>query len=150
MPGAGFPGAVLPHFTENLEVVSGYLLPNRFTTECIGFFAHGVPFNTVAGTVCVTTGRQLRENGMPQGADSVFVMLDGACSFSQLSAPDLHIWWGAFLGMENQILMAGPLQDVATKIVEMRAQARAAHGWIMDTYLLRRSAGESNAPGRPA
>ena len=100
--------------------------------------AHAIPFNTIDGTVAVTTGRQIREHGMPAGADTVVVMLDGACSFQALDDPDLHIWWGAFLGMENQILAHGPLRQTTKKIVAMREQARAQHGWIMDTYLLRR------------
>ena len=47
MPRTGVPDAVLLHFTENLEVFSRYRLPNRFTTEYIGFFAYGVPFDIV-------------------------------------------------------------------------------------------------------
>ncbi|MEM1072847.1 MAG: precorrin-6A synthase (deacetylating) [Pseudomonadota bacterium] len=100
--------------------------------------AHAVPFNTVDGTVCVTTGRKLREGGVPANAETVFVMLDGACSFFDVDAADLWIWWGAFLGMREQILLSGPLQDIAQQIVEARAEARARHGWIMDTYMLRR------------
>ncbi|MGW5950382.1 hypothetical protein ACWFRN_36120, partial [Streptomyces celluloflavus] len=30
-----------------------------------------------------------------------------------------------------------PLSEVADRIVALRAEARARHGWIMDTYLLR-------------
>lgn len=100
--------------------------------------AHAIPFNTIDGTVCVTTGQQLRTAGMPQNAETVLVMLDGKCSFMGLTEPDLHIWWGAFLGMPQQMLAAGPLSSVGPDIVARRAQARDQHGWIMDTYLLRR------------
>jgi len=99
--------------------------------------AHRIPFNTVGGPVVVTTGRRLRDDGWPVGAESVIVMLDGECSFRSLDRRDLDIWWGAFLGMSEQVLVHGRLDSVADKIVELRAQARAAHGWIMDTYLLR-------------
>ena len=102
--------------------------------------AHAIPFNTIDGTVCVTTGQQLRAMGMPPGAETVLVMLDGKCSFTELAEQDLHIWWGAFLGMPQQILAAGFLSSVGPDIVARRAQARAQHGWIMDTYLLRRVA----------
>jgi hypothetical protein len=51
MPWTGVPGAVLPYFTENLEVFSGYFLPDRFTGECIGLFAHGVPLDIVVQKV---------------------------------------------------------------------------------------------------
>ena len=40
---------------------------------------------------------------------------------------------------KEELLIRGPLQDTATQIVECRAEARARHGWIMDTYLLRRT-----------
>lgn len=100
--------------------------------------AHAVPFNTVNGAITITTGRRLRDHGWPRGADTVAVMLDGECSFRDLPPQGLNIWWGAFLGMPEQILAAGPLADVAPHIVALRAAARARHGWIMDSYILRR------------
>ena len=100
--------------------------------------AHAIPFNTVNGAVVVTTGRRLRDHGWPEGADTVAVMLDGACAFCDLDPTGLHIWWGAFLGMPEQVLDAGPLSEAADRIAATRKQARARHGWIMDTYLLRR------------
>jgi precorrin-6A synthase len=41
--------------------------------------------------------------------------------------------------MAEQVLEAGPLAETADRIVTTRAAARERHGWIMDTYLLRRS-----------
>lgn len=99
--------------------------------------AHGLTLNTLAGAVTVTTGRRLRELGWPKGAATTVVMLDGECSFKTLDRDDLMIWWGAYLGMEEEILDQGPLSEAGPRIVEARAQARADHGWIMDTYLLR-------------
>ena len=100
--------------------------------------AHAIPLNTVDGPVRITTGRQLREHGLPAEETTAVVMLDGLCSFQQLDPTGLHIWWGAYLGSEMQILIDGPLAEVAQRIVETRAKARAEHGWIMDSYLLRR------------
>ncbi|MEM9248585.1 MAG: precorrin-6A synthase (deacetylating) [Pseudomonadota bacterium] len=100
--------------------------------------AHAIPLNTVNGAVTVTTGRRLRDHGWPNGAETVAVMLDGACSFQTLPPEGLHIWWGGFLGMAQEILDSGPLADAAPRIVSSRADARASHGWIMDSYLLRR------------
>ncbi|ABG33280.1 precorrin-6A synthase (deacetylating) [Roseobacter denitrificans] len=100
--------------------------------------AHAIPFNTIDGSVCVTTGQQLRTHALPGNAETVVVMLDGKCSFMALDDPDLMIWWGAFLGMPEQITIKGHLRDVGAQIVEKRAKARADHGWIMDTYLLRK------------
>ena len=33
--------------------------------------------------------------------------------------------------------MAGTVGEVGARIAALRAEARARHGWIMDTYLLR-------------
>ncbi|MEX0280321.1 MAG: precorrin-6A synthase (deacetylating) [Arenibacterium sp.] len=99
--------------------------------------AHAIPLNNLGAPVTITTGRQLRDNGWPDGAETLVVMLDGNCSFQSLD-PDLTIWWGAYLGMEEQILAAGRLGDVVAQIIKTRAGARAEHGWIMDCYLLRR------------
>ena len=100
--------------------------------------AHAIPFNTVNGAVTVTTGRRLRDGGWPDGAETVAVMLDGECSFRGLTDPDLWIWWGAFLGMPDELLLCGPLAETAPRIVAAREAARERHGWIMDTYLLRK------------
>lgn len=99
--------------------------------------AHRIPLNTIGGTVTITTGRRLRSHGWPSDAETLAVMLDGACAFTTLPPEELDIWWGAYLGMPNQILCAGPLTDVSDRIVDLRAKARAEHGWVMDTYLLR-------------
>jgi precorrin-6A synthase len=52
---------------------------------------------------------------------------------------DVDIYWGAYLGTEDEILIAGNLQQCRDEIERVRAQARARKGWIMDTYLLRKS-----------
>lgn len=101
--------------------------------------AHAIPLNRIAAPVQITTGRRLRDHGWPEGADTVVVMLDGECSFQSLPPEDLHIWWGGFVGMAEQILDHGPLAEAGPRIIEIRAQARAAHGWIMDVYLLRKT-----------
>lgn len=100
--------------------------------------AHMLPLNTINGAVVITTGRRLRDAGWPDGAETVVVMLDGACSFQHLPTDGLTIWWGAFLGMEEQILDHGRVQDVTKRIISTRAVARQQHGWIMDIYILRK------------
>ena len=100
--------------------------------------AHGIALNEIGAPFQVTTGRQLRENGWPQGVDTLVVMLDGQCSYEQVTEPGAVIHWGAYLGMPQQILMQGPLAEVQTAISATRKQARQEHGWIMDIYLLRR------------
>jgi len=69
----------------------------------------------------------------------VVVMLDAHCTFERFVEQDLHIYWGAYLGTADEILISGPLKEVSERIKEVRAAARAEKGWIMDTYLLRRA-----------
>lgn len=94
---------------------------------------HRIPLNEIGAPVLVTTGRQLRAGGL---SGSAVVMLDGDCSF-QSCPPDTLIWWGAYLGTPDELLVAGTVGEVGRRIEELRSQARARHGWIMDTYLLR-------------
>jgi len=101
--------------------------------------AHAIPLNEIGAPFLVTTGRRLRDDGWPPGAETVAVMLDGGTAFQLLDPDGLYIWWGAYLGMPHQIIFSGPLAEVCAKIVEARAQARARHGWIMDSYILKRS-----------
>ena len=102
--------------------------------------AHAVALNDIGQPFVITTGRQLRDHGWPAGVDTAVVMLDGQCSFNQLHPLWLHIWWGAYLGMPQQLLDSGPLAQAGPRIERTRAQARERHGWIMDIYLLRRQA----------
>ncbi|QCB42885.1 precorrin-6A synthase (deacetylating) [Sphingomonas sp. PAMC26645] len=102
--------------------------------------AHAIPLNTIGAPVLITTGRRLRAGGWPAGVDTIAVMLDGDCAFQTMDSRGIEIWWGAYLGMAQQALIAGPLDDVADEIVQARAILRRRHGWIMDIYLLRRAA----------
>jgi precorrin-6A synthase len=98
--------------------------------------AHGVALNAIGGEVAITTGRRLRE-AVPE-AESIAVMLDAGGAFRAVPAEEFDIWWGAYLGMEQEVVVAGPLAEVGERILEIREAARAANGWIMDAYLLRR------------
>jgi precorrin-6A synthase len=96
---------------------------------------HRIGLNRVGRPVQITTGRRLAQ-AWPEGVDDVVVMLDAQQSFTQ--HPDADIYWGAYVGTADELLVAGPVADVTDQIKEVRAEARARHGWIMDTYLLRR------------
>jgi precorrin-6A synthase len=65
-------------------------------------------------------------------------MLDGQCSFNNLLDEELDIFWGAYLGMEEEILLSGKLNEIASRIEEVRHERRQRNGWIMDTYFLTR------------
>jgi precorrin-6A synthase len=100
---------------------------------------HRIPFNRVAGAVQITTGRRLAD-GFPAEADDVLVMLDAGCTFRRFAdTDDVDIYWGAYLGTPDELLVAGRVGEVADEIERLRAEARARKGWVMDTYLLRRA-----------
>lgn len=100
--------------------------------------AHAIPLNTLGSPVTITTGRRLAEDGWPAGVDTLAVMLDGQCAFDTVDSAGVTMWWGAYLGMAQQALAAGPLGEIAARVRARRAALRAEHGWIMDCYLLRR------------
>ena len=100
--------------------------------------AHAIPLNTLAAPVTITTGRQLRDHGWPGDATTLAVMLDKGGAFTALDPADTTIWWGAYVGMPEEVLIHGPLSQVSDEILATRARLRAEHGWIMDIYLLRR------------
>jgi precorrin-6A synthase len=98
--------------------------------------SHRIPVNLVGKPVEITTGRRLAEEGLK--AESTVVMLDGVQAFAKIDDPDAEIFWGAYLGTKDEIILAGRLGDVTDDIVRTRAEARERHGWIMDIYLLRK------------
>ena len=97
---------------------------------------HRIPLNTVGGPVHVTTGRRLAAEA--DGQDTVVVMLDGAAAWQDLDATQWDIYWGAYLGGADEIVIAGPLAKVTDEIATAKRTARERKGWIMDVYLLRR------------
>ncbi|WP_433209825.1 precorrin-6A synthase (deacetylating) [Dactylosporangium sp. CS-047395] len=98
---------------------------------------HRVTLNRVAGSVLITTGRRLASE-WPAGSDDVVVMLDAGLACRRYRDEAIDIYWGAYLGTPDEILLSGRLGDVIDKIAQVRAEARERKGWIMDTYLLRR------------
>lgn len=103
---------------------------------------HRIPLNRIAEPVLLTTGRKLAE-GFPDGIDSAAVLLDGEDTYRRFADAGIHgdmeIYWGAYLGTSDEILISGKLKDVAGEIHRRRTEARQKHGWIMDTYLIRKT-----------
>lgn len=123
--------AVARHVDIEYDVIPGITAIQTLTAR------HRIPLNDVGEPVLITTGRQLRDRGL---SGSAVVMLDADCSFLTCP-PDTRIWWGAYLGTPDELLMSGTVGDVGSQIAATRADARARHGWIMDTYLLRPASG---------
>lgn len=107
---------------------------------------HRIPLNRIAEPVALTTGRKLVE-GFPQDIDSVAVLLDGEDTYRRFADADVHgdmeIYWGAYLGTPDEILISGKVADVAAEIHRRRHEARQRNGWIMDTYLMRKPSGSA-------
>ncbi|MQW87597.1 precorrin-6A synthase (deacetylating) [Sinorhizobium saheli] len=101
--------------------------------------SHRIPLNLVGKPVEITTGRRLAES-FPQKSETAVVMLDGEQAFRNIDDPDAEIYWGAYLGTPDEIVISGRLAEVKEDILEARAAARERMGWIMDIYLLRKGA----------
>jgi precorrin-6A synthase len=102
---------------------------------------HKITLNGIGESIVITTGRQLAA-GLSGTTERTIVMLDGQCSFNNLLDEELDIFWGAYLGMEEEILLSGKLCEIASMIERVRHEKRQRNGWIMDTYLL-------SKPNRP-
>jgi precorrin-6A synthase len=99
---------------------------------------HRITLNRVGEAVHITTGRKLSE-GLPDNINDVIVMLDGECSFNKVNDPGIDIYWGAYLGTDDEILVSGNLKALMYDIERVRNEAKDKKGWIMDTYLLRKT-----------
>ena len=131
--------AVLEEILARGEVTFTYeVIPGISSVSALAA-RHRVGLNRVGRPVQITTGRRLADDGWPDGVDDVVVMLDAQQAFTR--HPEADIYWGAYVGTADEMLASGPVADVADDIVRDRAAARERHGWIMDTYLLRRPAG---------
>lgn len=99
---------------------------------------HRITLNRIGQSIHITTGRKLAE-GLPDDIGDVVVMLDAGCSFKSIDDPEMDIYWGAYVGTDDEILVSGKLRERMHDIERIRSEAKARKGWIMDTYLLRKS-----------
>nr|WP_300141102.1 precorrin-6A synthase (deacetylating) [Propionicimonas sp.] len=98
---------------------------------------HRIPLNRQGRAVQIMPARLLAD-GLPDGVDDAVAMLDGRQAFASIDPEGIDIYWGAYLGTPDEILISGPLADVRDEIVRVRTEAEARKGWVFDTYLLRR------------
>ncbi|HUO41037.1 MAG TPA: precorrin-6A synthase (deacetylating) [Mycobacterium sp.] len=118
--------AVATHLDIDYDVIPGITAIQALTAR------HRIPLNDIGEPVLITTGRRLSSGFR----GTAVVMLDGECAFRKCP-PETRIWWGAYLGTEHELLVAGTVGDVGDRIALLRREARAQRGWIMDTYILR-------------
>jgi precorrin-6A synthase len=129
---------ILQHILARGAIAFDYeIIPGITSVQALAA-GHRIPLNRIGEPVYITTGRRLAA-GLPAGTDNAVVMLDGQCAFKHV-AGEVDIYWGAYLGTEDEILVSGDLKQRAGEIERIKAEARARKGWIMDTYLLRRRA----------
>jgi precorrin-6A synthase len=81
----------------------------------------------------------LPDDGLPDDGDDVVVMLDAKQTFATIDPSGIDIYWGAYLGTPDELLVSGPLAEVREEILRVRAEAVARKGWVFDIYLLRRT-----------
>ena len=127
---------ILAHIQSKGELAFNYeVIPGISSIQALAA-RHKVALNRIGEPVEITTGRRLAE-GKVNATGSTVIMLDSREAFKTVS-PDTDIYWGAYLGTPDEILVSGKVGDVAGKIEKLRAAARQAKGWIMDTYLLKK------------
>ena len=95
---------------------------------------HRIVLHEVGRPLHVTTGRRLRE-AIDTGQDNIVVMLNRTVDLAELQG--WWIWWGGNLGTPEEELLAGPVEEVQSRVEEARDRLRRRAGWVMDIYLLR-------------
>lgn len=104
---------------------------------------HKIPLNRIGETIVVTTARHLKKY-QPEEIKNMAVVLDSHCTFQRLQDEDIDIYWGGYLGNEDEILVSGKLKEVIRDIKKIRKEAKNKKGWLMDTYILRRPEGSKS------
>jgi precorrin-6A synthase len=100
---------------------------------------HRVAINEIGRSVLITNGRSFAQ-GFPDNADSVAVLLNADKALRSADG-ELDAYWGAYVGMPEEILVSGKLKDIVDEIERMRSAARQEKGWIMDCVLLKKPRG---------
>lgn len=114
-----------------IEVIPGISAPQALAAQ------HQVTLNRVGEVVTITTGRRVGE-GEADALSSAVVMLDNHQVFRRFAEGEAEIFWGAYLGTADEILVAGKVSEVMDEIDSKRREAQARNGWIMDTYMIRK------------
>jgi len=98
---------------------------------------HKIPLNRIGEPIVITTGRKLKEY-LADEVTNAIVMLDSYSAYKRFQETDIDIYWGGYLGTEDEILISGKLRDVIEEIKRLKGAAKKEKGWLMDTYILRK------------
>ncbi|RZB29602.1 MAG: precorrin-6A synthase [Desulfobacteraceae bacterium Eth-SRB1] len=135
---------ILQHILKQGAVNFEYEVISGITSVQILAEKHKIPLNRIGETIVITTGRRLKEYS-PAEVVNVVVLLDSYSTFKHFKDADIDIYWGGYLGTDDEILFSGKLKDVIGDLQRIRKKAKKKKGWLMDTYILRRPEGsESN------
>lgn len=113
-----------------LEVIPGITSIQALTAK------HKIPLNRIGESITITTGRRLRDFAK-EDVKNVVVLLDNYLTFDRFKDSELEIYWGAYIGTDEEVILSGRLKEVAGQLKKIRAELKKKMGWIMDTYILR-------------
>ena len=97
---------------------------------------HRIAINEIGRSVLITNGRSLAEE-FPDDVDSVAVLLNADKALRSADG-ELDAYWGAYVGMPEEILVSGKLKDIVGEIERIRSAARQEKGWVMDCVVLKK------------
>ncbi|MER8377417.1 precorrin-6A synthase (deacetylating) [Mesorhizobium sp. M1406] len=83
---------------------------------------HKVALCNIGRSILISTGRTMAE-GFPNKVDSVVIMLNAEKALRAVDG-DLDIYWGAYVGMPDEVLVAGKFKEVIDEIERIREEAR--------------------------
>ncbi|MFJ4143133.1 precorrin-6A synthase (deacetylating) [Pseudomonas sp. NPDC089734] len=119
------------------EVFEYQVIPGITSVQAL-VARHRIPLNRIGEPIRITTGRRLADMARDE-PENVVVMLDAHCTFERFVDQGLDIYWGAYLGTPDEMVLSGRLDEsLCAQIKRLRHEARSRKGWIMDTYLLRK------------
>ena len=88
---------------------------------------HKIPLNRVGESILVTTGRHV-ETCDPAEIGNAVVMLDANASFQRFRGQDMDVYWGAYLGCADEVLVSGPLDEVVESLLQTRTDSQGGKG----------------------
>ena len=131
---------ILQHILKQGGVNFEYEVIAGITSVQILAEKHKIPLNRIGETIVITTGRRLKEYS-PAEVRNVAVLLDSYSTFKHFKDANLDIYWGGYLGTDDEILVSGKLKDIIEDLKKIRKEAKKKKGWLMDTYILRKPEG---------
>ena len=130
---------ILEHLREKSGFELDYdVIPGISSVQALAA-QHRVAVNEIGRSVLITNGRSLAE-GFPDDVDSAVVLLNADTALRSADG-ELDAYWGAYVGMPEEILVSGKLKDIVDDIERIRSVARQENGWIMDCLLLKKPRG---------